>query len=135
MFIAPSARHQPSRRSERLASLSAGVGASALFIGAPAAQAAETAGAVGDGGGMTTLLLASALVLSMGAIALLFAAGEKARAARKRLAAFAMEIGGDTAAIWRPTGVAEIDAVARQMEEMHLRMLEKRSRIAARISF
>gem|GEM_PF-2309748 len=130
MLIAPSA-HQPSRRPEPLASLGVGVGVSAIFIGAPAARAAETAGAVGDGGEITTLLLASALVLSIGAIALLYAAGEKARAARKSLAAFAMQIGGDTDAMWRPTGVTEIDAVARQMEDMHLRMLEKRSRIAA----
>lgn len=107
------------------------IGASALFMSRSAAQAAESAGGAGDSGDVTSILLAGALVLSISAIALLFAAGEKARAARKSLAAFAMEIGRESAVDWRPTGVAEIDEVARRMEEMRLRLLEKRSRIAA----
>lgn len=131
MINTPTYRLPTARRPNSLATLGAGVGASALVMSGPAVQAAETAGGVGDGGATTTLLLASALVLSIGAIALLFAAGERARAARKRLAVFATEIGGDTAATWSPTGVAEIDSVARQMEEIHSRLMEKRSRIAA----
>lgn len=124
-------RSPPPQRPGYLAKLGASAGAGALLIGGPVAQAAESAGGVGDSGGVTTLLLASALVLSIGAIALLYVAGEKARSARKSLATYATEIGNDAAAIWSPTGIAEIDAVALKMEEIQLRLLEKRSRIAA----
>ncbi len=131
MIYVPYPRPLPRHRPDCLTRLGAGVGSSAIFMSGPAAQAAETASGVGDAGGVTTLLLASALVLSIGAIALLYVAGEKSRAARKSLAAFATAIGKDASVNWRPTGDGEIDAVAQQMQEIHSRLQEKRSRIAA----
>jgi len=130
IFVQPY-RFSTYRRPYSLASLTAGVGAGDLLMSGQAAHAAGAAFCGSDAGGVSTLLMASALVLSIGAIALLYAAGEKARAARKSLALFATEIGGDSAAGWRPTGVAEIDAVAKELEEIHSRLQEKRSRIAA----
>lgn len=123
--------HRPDCRPNCLTRLGAGVGSGAIFMSAPAVQAAETASGIGDAGGVTTLLLASALVLSIGAIALLYVAGEKSRAARKSLADFATEIGKDSEVAWRSTGVADIDAVAQQLQQIHSRLQEKRSRIAA----
>lgn len=123
--------HRPDCRPDCLTLLGAGVGSGAIFMSTPAVQAAETASGIGDAGGVTTLLLASALVLSIGAIALLYVAGEKSRAARKSLADFATEIGKDSEVVWRSTGVADIDAVAQQMQQIHSRLQEKRSRIAA----
>ena len=120
---------QSPRRPYSLARLAAGVGA--VLMSGPVAHAAGLDGGVSDAGGAATLLLAVALVFSIGANAFLYAAGRKARAARKRLATFATEIGEERAANWRRTGDAEIDAVARQIEEIHLRLREKRSRIAA----
>lgn len=104
------------------------LGAGALFASAPAAQAAETASESGD---LIMLLLAGALVASIGAVTFLYVKNNKARAARRSLAAFAAELESDAPLNWRATGVADIDAIARRLGDVHRRLQEKRVRIAA----
>ena len=104
---------------------------SALLVDAPVARASESAGVAGDNGSLTMLLLTGALAVSIGAAVVFYTANNKARAAQGRLAAFMTQIDGDAALNWRPSGVAEIDAIARHLEESNRRLQEKRVRIAA----
>jgi two-component sensor histidine kinase len=117
----------PTRGALRLIAQAAG----ALLAGASVARATESAGVAGDSGDLTMLLLAGALAVSIGAAAVLYVANSKARAAQASLAAFTTQLDGDPASEWRPTGVANIDAVARHLEENKRRLQEKRVRIAA----
>lgn len=105
--------------------------AAALLAGAPVARASESVSIASDSGNLTMLLLAGALAISTGAAAIFYVANNKTRAAQASLAAFMTQLDGDTAADWRPTGVADIDAIARHLEENKRRLQEKRVRIAA----
>lgn len=107
-----------------------GVGpAGALAFDAAASPAcAAGSGAQGFDTNFAAMILAGALLLSIGALVAALASRRALLRAQEKLAALATTRAADA---WTPTGVDSIDGVARTLLDLDRRLAEKRLRIAA----